>query len=152
MTRARPRLPYLRHETTRHGARSWYFRMGDGPRIRVKGDYGSAEFLANYRAAIAGGQTPQSSPRAPNGSLAWLIARYQDSPAWARLSEATRSQRANIFRRVCKTAGEMLYATITQKHIKAGVSDRAATPFAANDFLKAIRALFGGAIKSDFIT
>jgi integrase len=125
--------------------------MGDGPRIRVKGDYGSAEFLANYRAAIAGGQTPQSSPRAPNGSLAWLIARYQDSPAWARLSEATRSQRANIYKRVCKAAGEIPYATVTQKHIKEGVSDRASTPFAANDFLKAMRALFGWAIKSDFI-
>src|ERR1019366_3414292 len=119
------RLPYLRHETTRHGARSWYFRQGNGPRIRVRGDYGSVEFLANYRAAIAGGQTPQGSPRAAGGSLAWLVARYQDSPAWARLSEATRSQRRNIYKRVCKSAGELPYATVTVKHIKEGVSDRA---------------------------
>src|ERR1019366_728004 len=146
----RKRLPYLRIERTRHGRTVSYLRFGNGPRIWVKGDYGSAEFLANYRAAIAGGQEPQSSPRAPGGSLAWLVARYQDSPAWARLSEATRSQRGNIYKRMCKTAGEMPYATITQKHIKAGVSDRASTPFAANDFLKAMRALFAWAVKSDF--
>jgi hypothetical protein len=36
----RPRPPYLRHETTRHKKRVWYVRVGDGPRIRLKADYG----------------------------------------------------------------------------------------------------------------
>ena len=49
---ARPRPPYLLKERTRHGATAWYVRKGDGPRTRIKGVYGSPEFMAAYEAAI----------------------------------------------------------------------------------------------------
>jgi hypothetical protein len=40
----RPRPPFLHREITRHGVVTWYFRLGKGPRIRIRGEFGSAEF------------------------------------------------------------------------------------------------------------
>jgi hypothetical protein len=72
---ARRRPPYLLKERTRHGKTDWYVRKGDGPRTRIKGDYGSPEFMAEYEAAIQGeaAKSPQKAKDA-QGSLAWLIA------------------------------------------------------------------------------
>jgi integrase len=151
-TMPRPRPPYLHRERTRHGHVIWYVRVGKGPRIRVHGEFGSSEFNAAYRAAIAGKTTPQGSPRTVLGSLAWLIGRYRDSASWARLSTATRSQRDGFYRKICETAGDAQYSKITKKTIIAGRDRRKATPFAANDFLKAMRSLFKWAKDSDFIT
>lgn len=146
----RPRLPNVRAERTRHGKIAYYYRPGDGPRTRIRGEYGSPEFLASYRSALAG--APAGCPSVGTATLSWLIKQYQTSPAWNCLSTATRSQRESIFKRVCKTAGERPFKAITPTHIKQGVADRASTPFAANDFLKAMRKLFDWAVKSDFIT
>ena len=52
----------------------------------------------------------------------------------------------------CGTAGDAPYSKITKKTIIAGRDRRKATPFAANDFLKAMRSLFKWAKDSDFIT
>jgi hypothetical protein len=49
----RPRPPHLRHETTRHKRRIWYVRVGDGPRIRLRAEYGTEEFLSQYYAAVS---------------------------------------------------------------------------------------------------
>jgi len=92
----RPRPPHLRHETTRHGKRVWYVRIGSR-RIRLRADYGTDEFWSQYHAAV-NGEAPQSNGNASAGSLAWLIARYREVPAWTSLSLATRRQRENIFR------------------------------------------------------
>jgi hypothetical protein len=77
----RPRPPHLRLEKTRHGRRAWYVRFGNGPRIRIKADYGTPEFDAAYQAALRG-ETLLAMPRVPSGSLAWLIARYREVDAW----------------------------------------------------------------------
>ena len=140
---ARRRPPYLLKESTRHGKTVWYVRKGDGPRTRIKGDYGSPEFMAEYEAAIRG-----EADRAPakakdaQGSLAWLIARYRDSAAWTALSMATRRQRENIFKHVIDSAGSFAFASIDKGDIAAGRDKRAKTPAQANNFLKAMRGLY----------
>ena len=45
----------------RHGNVVWYVRVGKGPRIRIKGIYGTPEFEAAYRAAINGEVTTASA-------------------------------------------------------------------------------------------
>ena len=77
----RPRLPHLHRETSRHGRTVWYVRVGKGPRIRLKAEFGSPEFEAEYQAAIAGKPRPGRG-EAPSGTLAWLIARYRETSAW----------------------------------------------------------------------
>jgi len=38
---SRPRPPYLLKQVTRHGRVVWYVRRGKGPRIRIRGEYGT---------------------------------------------------------------------------------------------------------------
>lgn len=148
MPRSRP--PHLHLERTRHGKGVFYVRRGKGQRVRIRETFGSTEFDEAYLAALAG-ERPPTKPRADSGSLSWLIERYQDSTAWSRLSPATQSQRANIYKRVCETAGPNRFVDITKKVILAGRDRRKDTPFAANDFLKAMRALFKWALEADLI-
>src|SRR5258707_12984743 len=68
----RPRPPHLHRETSRHGVTTWYVRRGHGPRIRIKSEFGTAEFEADYRAALDG--TPmEHRKKAAVGSLEWLL-------------------------------------------------------------------------------
>ena len=150
----KPSLPYASKEIAR-GHVFWYVRRRKGPRIRIRGDFGSPEFMANYHAALDelfnGAGAPQKQPVAANGTLGWLIDRYKDSAAWSKLSAATQSQRANIYKIVIKRAGDAPLSVINAKMIRQGVEDRAKTPFAANDFLKAMRALFGWAKRAQHV-
>src|SRR3954471_18925852 len=98
----KPRPPHLLREETRHGTVTWYVRKGHGQRIRVRAEYGTDEFWAQYRAALEG--APRSSNAAKVRTLAWGLERYRNSSAWARLATATRRQRENIYRSVSKTA------------------------------------------------
>ena len=136
----RPRPPHLHREETRHGQVTWYVRRGHGPRVRIKAEYGSEEFGAEYRAAFEG--VPRPSKAAKAHTLAWGIARYRESSAWSALSNATRRQSENIYRAVIKTAGDVLLRDITSDTIKAGRERRAAAPHAANNFLKSMRRVF----------
>ncbi len=142
------RMPHLHREVTRHGKVVWYARVGGssrGPRVRLKSEYGTAEFWAEYEAALA------SAPRKPvpthEGTLAWLIERYRETTAWSYLSAATRRQRENIFTHVLETAGAQPFAKITTSVIMAGRDRRANTPAQARHFLNAMRGLFRWALK-----
>ncbi len=146
----RPRPPHLRLEETRHGRRVWYLRFGDGPRIRIKGDYGTPEFDAAYQAALRGERSaPNIAARA--GSLAWLITRYREVDPWRSLSPATRRQRENIFKNIIRSAGQTPSGEITKAAIVAGRDRRAATPAQARHFLQAMRGLFAWAVEAELV-
>ena len=123
----RPRPPHLQRQVTRHGKVTWYVRMDRGPRTRIRGEFGSPEFDAAYRAAIAG-TTPAATGSPDAGSLAWLLARYRESNAWMTLSAATRRQRENIFLHVVETAGAKSFAKVERASIAAGRDRRSGTP------------------------
>ena len=116
MPRRRP--PHLHREITRHGKAVWYVRVGRGPRVRIRADYGTPEFDAEYRAARSG--TPSRKAAPSQSSLKWLLALYRETTAWTDLSAATRRQRDNIFKQVIETAGHEPYAKITTATIEAG--------------------------------
>ena len=147
----RPRPPHLRHETTRHKRRVWYVRIGDGPRIRLKGDYGSDEFWMQYHAAV-NGEHPVRHSKASAGSLAWLIERYRETGAWMDLSQATRRNRENHFKQVIKSAGHQPCKAITQATIIAAKDRRAHTPAQARNFLDAMRGLFKWAKQAQHVS
>lgn len=137
----RPRPPHLQREFTRHGKAVWYVRIGRGPRVRIRADFGTPEFDAEYQAALTG--NPRPAKGAPTlGSLAWAIARYRETSGWAALSAATRRQRENIFEQVIETAGTQPISRITSATIVAGRERRAQTPHQARHFLDALRGLF----------
>lgn len=146
----RPRPPHLHREITRHGKTVWYMRRPGMKRVRLRAEYGTEQFAAEYRAAMEGLPTPP--PGAPaTHSLAWLIGQYKQSLAFARLASATRRQRELVLCRMIKTAGEQPYSKITRKTIIAGLDRRRETPFAAHTFLKTVRGLFKWAVDADYV-
>src|SRR5271170_6664415 len=98
--------PHLHRQVSRHGKPCWYFRRGHGPRVRIPGDFGSAEFLAAYDAALAGAARAGHPRHAQAGTFAWGVALYRRSLVWSALSLATRRQRENIFKRIEASHGE----------------------------------------------
>lgn len=148
MPRRRP--PFLHREHNRHGTPVWYVRVGKGPRIRIRSEYGSPEFNTEYQVAISG-EVPQSRSRvAKSGSLAWLIDQYRKSGHWTGLSVRTRKARENLFKQMISTAGDEQFSKITRKHIVAGRDKR--TAFAGANFLKAVRPLFDWAVSAEHLT
>jgi integrase len=119
---------------------TWYVRKGHGPRIRLRSEYDSPEFWAEYRAALEG--APKRGKAAVAHTLEWAINRYRQSSAWASLSVATRKQSEAIFKAAIKTAGSVSLSDFTSETIKAGRERRKDRPHAANNFLKAMRRLF----------
>jgi integrase len=147
----RPRPPFLRRETTRHGKTVWYVRRRDGKRARIRAPFGTPEFDAEYLAAVEGRASVRQPAKPARESLAWLIARYRESSAWSRLSLATKRQRENILKPVLESAGSAPFARITRKTIVEGRERRARTPAQANNFLKAMRGLFKWAADAEFM-
>ena len=135
------RLPHLYRETTRHGRAVWYFREGHGPRVRMPDDYGSTEFMAAYRSALAGTPvTPvgKSDPR----SLKWLVEEWKRSSDWAGTKPATRRQRENVLVRIIAASSNPSFRSINTESIRGlreAMQDR---PAAANNMIKTFRALF----------
>jgi integrase len=143
----RPRPPHLHRETTRHGKAVWYVRVGKGPRIRLRAEFGTAEFQVEYQDAVAGKiRTKDRGPIA--GTLAWLVGQYRESSAWLALSIPTRRQRESILRQVLGTAGVEPIGRIDRQAIVAGRERRAATPFQARHFLYTMRGLFQWAVEA----
>ena len=147
----RPRPPHLHRQVTRHGKTVWYVRVGKGPRVRIRADFGTPEFGTEYQAAITGVARPQQVKGEAFGSLGWLIARYRETTAWTALSGATRRQRQNIFLHVIESAGNKPFAKITPEVIIAGRERRASTPAQARNFLDAMRGLFRWATEANLV-
>jgi integrase len=145
----RPRPPHLQRERTRHGKAVWYVRLGKGPRIRIKSEYGTEDFAAEYRAALAGAPLKKVVPS--TASLVWLVARYRETRVWTDLSPATRRQRDNIFAGATETAGLEPYVWITTSTIETGRDRREKTPHQARHFLDAMRGLFRWAYKAGLV-
>src|SRR5262249_31384161 len=143
------RPPHLHRETTRHGAVSWYVRCGKGRRVRIRAEFGSPDFEAEYQAAVSGSARPPRN--APATALAWLVARYRETSDWTALSRRTRRQRENIFRQLLETAGDKPFARIDAATVNAGLERRAKTPFQARHFLDTMRGLFRWAKKAGLV-
>lgn len=147
----RPRPEGLQREKTRHGRVVWYYRAGHGrPRIRIRAEYGTPEFRAEYEAAKAG-EPIKSSVRPNPKSLAWLVARYMESTAWASLAAGTQRQRGNVLKRAITAAGNEPYSAITKAGIQKSMDKRKETPDAARHFLLTMRHMFRWAVASDLV-
>ena len=145
-----PRKPFLSHEKTRHGRMVWYFKR-NGVRIRLPDVYGTEEFMSAYEAALSGGAVKAKSRKPARGTLQWLCDQYKLSGAFASLAPSTRRMRDNIMKQVLAGNAETEYADITRATIKKAMDKRAATPNAANNFLKTISGLFSWAMEAELL-
>ena len=146
----RPRPPRLQRQISRHGRAVWYVRRGHGLRIRIRAEFGTPEFEAEYRAALDG--TPvENRKKAAVGTLEWLWDRYRETATWTSLSLATRRQRENIMRPVLKQSGTASATAINRAHILAGRDRRKDTPSQARHFIDTMRGLFRWAVDAGHV-
>lgn len=149
MHRQRREYPHVYSEIKR-GKRVFYFRRErHGERIRLRAPYGSPEFFEEYQAALIGQALPNSHREPGRGTLRWLADQYRQSASWLSLSLSSRKVIGNVIEAALKqeqdhggVAGELKLSGIKRRHIVDGLTERMATPSAANAWLGAMRALF----------
>ncbi|TJV67885.1 MAG: integrase [Mesorhizobium sp.] len=149
MTTARRR--YEIHERNRHGKYVWYFRRPGQARVRLPGEYNSREYIKAYNDAFAGTLVVQPIGRPAAHTLAWLVYQYRQSAHFKGLRPSTQRERDNIFARLVEKSGSQPFTAIKRQHLQAAMDAKAATPFAANNGLKALRKLFDWAVSAGHI-
>ena len=146
----RKALPYLLKERTRHGTAVYYFRRGKGPRTRLKGQYGSKDFMAAYEAALVGSPIEPKASH-PHLTLPWCIEQFMASPAWNRLAPESRKQMSYQFERIATNAAGHLITAVRRKDVIAGRDRRAAVPSDANKYVRAMSMLCQYAVDQEWI-
>lgn len=146
MTGTRIKVRNLERWRDRHGTTRLYYRVGHGPRTRLRGPDGSPEFWEDYRAAAK--QGPQAGG---SDTLGWLIQHYYTSAAYKGMRASTRRVRKGILENFCALHGHKRFAQLRPRHlrqIRDGMTDR---PDAANSLLKALRQVFKYAVAYDHL-
>ena len=123
-------------------------------RIRLPDTYGSPEFEAAWRAAVAGQPLP-ASPSLPRqgrkaslGKLGWLIALYLQNRAFTEeLKPATQRPRRAMLEKLGAEKGHVDIEDVDKGVIQASVNARAATPLMAGAWLYAVKAMFDWATR-----
>lgn len=148
MPKTRP--PYLQRIKNRHGNFVWYFHRRCEKRIRIRGQYGSPEFMAAYNAAFAG-KAPEVAGQYERLSLAWCIEQFTASAAWQKLASESRKQMSYQFTKIVNNAGTALITKLTKKIVQKGQEDRAHVPSDANKYVRAVTLLCRYAVDEEWI-
>jgi integrase len=139
------RLKYVNEYIDRQGKLRRYFRRG-ATRGPLSGDAGSDEFMATYRAYLAGAPAPTSVKAA--GSLGLLITEYYSSRPFADLKPSSRQIYRYVLEPLAKAHGHRT-AQITHKHASKLIQDMGATkPGMANLTKSVLQKLFKYAVKA----
>jgi integrase len=132
----------------------YYVRLPGKPKIRILGEPGSEEFMASYKAALAGDSGAPAAPRpAPAAFAARTLGRavldYYSSTAFQTLGESRKRSRRLILNKIVGASGHEPFKLVTKAAIQKGMDRRASTPAAANEFLKSMRAVFDYLVSVD---
>jgi integrase len=150
----RVRLPHIDRFTDRHGRVRYYYRPPRGKRVPLPGLPGTPEFLAAYHAAAASRARPTAtaSTAAP-GTMGRLALDYYASPAFQRLSPTSRKVFAAAIEQLLDRSAirHAPIAGMQRRHVQALLASRAATPAAAANDLKRLRALIRLALDTGLI-
>ncbi len=159
---ARVRLKYVTTDFDRHGNIRYYFRKrGETGKLRLPGLPGTAEFMAAYQAAYAGLPLPAPSApqiqRAAGDSLQWLCNAFFQSGVFRGQAEGTKASKRRIFRLICaepvspgskSRLGDLPFAQLPTKTVFTLQDRKADNPHAADNWVKALRALYKWAVKA----
>jgi site-specific recombinase XerD len=152
------KLKYLVEDRDRHGNVRCYVRVRGQPKIRLRGMPGTPEFMVAYQAALAGDTVStgelnrrQQYHLSPVGSFGHACLAYYASAEFKGLDEKTQHWRRAALDKICQAHGHRLIATIQPKHVRALRNELAATPAAADQRLRALKALFRWAVENDMV-
>jgi integrase len=132
------------------GAVFHYFRKPGCKRVRLPGVLGSAEFIEAYQMALSQVPPEIGANRTKAGTVNAAIVRYYDSSRFfGSLSPATQQMRRAILERFRNDYGDKPIATLPPKLINLKLEKM--KPFAARNWLKAIRHLMQFAVSAELI-
>jgi integrase len=146
----KPRFWAVECNPNRHGRLRWYFRANRAaPRIRLPDTYGSPEFEAAWRAAVAGQVLPgppqilpRQGRRSSRGSLGWLIVLYLQSPAFLDNRASTQRPRRTMLEKLGAARGSTDIEDITRSVIQDSTATRRETVHMANAWLTTVSNMF----------
>ena len=146
------KLKYLVEDVDRHGNVRRYVRVRGKPKVRVRGIPGTAEFMSTYQAALSETNSEDKSrkyQRAAIGSFGYACLAYYASAEFKILDPKTQQWRRSALDKICQQHGHKPIALMQPKHIRMLRDEKAATPAAANQRLRALKALFKWAVEVD---
>jgi integrase/recombinase XerD len=137
------RFKHLVEDRDRHGNVRVYVRVPGRRKVRIKAIFGTDEFVAAYNAAVSDHVTaPRQARETKPGSFRHLCVLYYSSPTFKQLDLATQSWRRRALDAMSEKHGHKPVALMEQRHIRMLRDERADQPGAANQWLKALKALF----------
>jgi integrase len=145
MKRSRP-YPYLYKDIDRQGQIRWRLRAPHRPTTTIKGEFGSAEFAANYRAALEGSPVEPAGIIAKHGTLEALCRSYLRSGDFVSLASETQRTRRVMVERLSSRFGKLPVAGLQHRHVRAIMDECAGKPGVGRNLLSTLRVLIGLAI------
>jgi integrase len=133
----------------RSGQDLWYVRVPGQPKIRISETPGSLAFDTAYHSAMAGRKAKVQSKHLAPGSLGHICRLYYASIEFKSLDVSTRNWRQRSLDRISEIHLGLQVKTMQPKHIKFLRDELAAKPGAANNRLKALKAVFAWAVEND---
>ena len=144
------KLKYLVSDKDRYGTQRFYVRVPGEKKLRIRSDPGSEAFMREYHEAVKG-LVPVRVQKVKPQSLAWLINNYFGSAAFHAGAKATQVQRRSILNRIARENGDRDCRSLTQSAVMSGRDARRETPGAANNMIKAVKALYAWGIEAGHV-
>jgi integrase len=139
---------YTQAFVDRNGTPRFYFRKAGSKRTPLPGLPWSPVFMAAYEAAQEGrpSHVEIGVSRTKPGTINALVVSYFNSMAFQTLAPETRRTRRNILERFRAEHGDKRSALLKREHVNVMFAKKAATRFAARNWLKTVRALMQFAV------
>ncbi|WP_417587411.1 tyrosine-type recombinase/integrase [Pararhodobacter oceanensis] len=150
----RKQYPGASPYTDARGKRRWRYRK-NGKSFELGTNYGSAEFVQRYEAAVQGAKIKGmiGADRITPGTINDLVARYYVVAfAGDRLSPSTKASYRGIIEKFREAHGHRPVATLKPHIIETLIAQKADTPNAANNFRKRLAQLLDHAVKLEWLT
>lgn len=134
--------------------------------IRLRSTPGSQEFFEEYQRArtgvIAKPNRPKIIRRAAEHSLRWLVEQHYQSARFLTLGPSSQRVRRGILDNICQSEvdtpagrmrrGDLPFADMRAKHVRAVRDEKIGLPEAANSRLKALRQVFAWALVEEHVS
>lgn len=137
----KPKPPYVSYYLDRHKKLRWRFRRTGLPESQTREPFGSEAWWSWYNAALNGTPAPVGAARTVPGSMTALIVAYYASADFKGLRPATQRTYRGILERYRDQHGSKPVDRLEAKHIRRQMDQMSATPAAANNMLKVLRAV-----------
>jgi site-specific recombinase XerD len=146
-------LKYICEDIDRHGNVRCYVRVPGKRKVRLRALPGTPEFMDEYQAAVTTTDAPlRQAAEAKKGSFRYLCTRYYASAVYKVLDIKTRNWQRRALDEVASEHGAKPVAMMQSRHVRRLRDAKAATPAAANQLMKALRALFSWANEAEETT